>query len=476
MRFSIKSVMGAVIMAGMLGLTGCAAGPDYVKPAAVARMPAAYKEMAGWKVAQPEDGGISEQWWTIYNDPQLNALEEKVVIDNQNIKAYEAAFRQAQALVQSARAGYFPTLTAGASATGTRTSANLSGSNAGKESTDFQLPFSLAWEADIWGKIRKSVEASEAGVQASAADLAAATLSAQSELAVDYFQLRVLDAQKKLLDDTVACYQKSLKMTQNRYDSGIAAISDVLQADTQLKTTQAQAIDLLTQRAKMEHAIALLIGKPASDFSLPPTSVMMQIPIPPVGLPSELLEHRPDIASAERNMAKTNAQIGISEAAYFPTIRLSGSAGFDASNILEVMSWPARFWSVGPAVSETLFDAGLRKAQSQQAVAAYDQTVATYRQTVLTAFQEVEDNLAALRILEKESAVQDSAVNAARQTVRVIENQYRQGTVAYLNVIASQTTVLSNQRTALGIQGNRLAASVLLIKALGGGWNSNRLG
>ena len=467
-----KKLIRMVVAAGALGLTACTVGPDYVRPAAVVTMPSSFKETAGWKVAQPQDEVLSARWWEIYGDPQLNALETQVAIDNQNIKAYEASFRQAQALVQSARAGYFPTVAVGASATRTRTSANLDGSNAGKETSDFQLPFSLAWEADIWGRIRRNVEAGTAAAQASAADLAAARLSAQSELAVDYFQLRLLDAQKRLLDDTVACYQKSLDMTQNRYASGIAARSDVLQAETQLKSTQAQAIDLLAQRSKMEHAIALLIGKPASEFSLAPKPLTFQVPVSPAGLPSELLEHRPDIASAERKMAAANAQIGVAEAAYYPTIRLSASTGLDASNILDVMSWPARFWSVGPAVSEALFDGGLRKAQSRQAVAAYDQTVAAYRQTVLTAFQEVEDNLAALRVLAEEAGVQDSAVAAARQTVDVIENQYQSGTVAYLNVISSQTAVLANERTALNIQGNRLTASVLLIKALGGGWNT----
>jgi NodT family efflux transporter outer membrane factor (OMF) lipoprotein len=434
-------------------------------------MPTAYKELAGWKVAQPRDGKISERWWEIYHDPALNSLEEQVAISNLNVAAAEARFRQARAVVQVARAGYFPTVSAGASATRSKSSGNLgAGRNGGTTISDFQLPLDVTWELDIWGRIRRGVEASQASAQASAADLAAATLSAQAELAGNYLQLRILDAQKQLLDDTAAVYRKSLEMTNNRYDAGIAAKSDVLQAETQLTSTEAQAIDLKVQRAQLEHAIALLIGKPPSAFSLPSISFVTNVPQIPTGVPSEILERRPDIASSERSMAAANAQIGIAKAAYFPTVKLSAAAGLEASSLATWFAWPSRFWSVGPAVAATLFDGGLRKAQSEQAVAAYDSTVAAYRESVLTAFQEVEDNLAALRILEEEIRVVDQAVQASQQVVTITTNQYQAGTVAYLNVLVAQSIALANERTALTLVGRRLAASVLLIKALGGGW------
>ena len=449
----------------------CTVGPDYVRPTSVETMPTAYKELDGWKVAQPGDGVITERWWQLYNDPVLNSLEEQVVISNLTIASAEARFRQARALVQAAKAGYFPSLSAGATATRSRRSGNLGATfAAGSATSDFQLPLDLTWELDLWGRIRRGVEASQAGVQASAADLAAVTLSAQAELASDYLQLRIQDAQKQLLDDTTNVYRKSLELTKNRYEAGVVAKSDVLQAETQLKSTEAQTIDLGVQRAQLEHAIALLIGKPPAAFSLPPASLKNTIPPIPTGLPSELLERRPDIASSERSMAAANAQIGIARAAWFPTIRLSAAAGLEASSLASWFAWPSRFWSVGSALSATLFDGGLRKAQSDQARAAYDATVASYRETVLTGFQEVEDNLAALRILEEESGVQDQAVQAAQQVVNITTNQYQAGTVAYLNVLVAQTTALANERTALGLLGRRLAASVLLVKALGGGW------
>jgi NodT family efflux transporter outer membrane factor (OMF) lipoprotein len=449
----------------------CTVGPDYVRPTPLETMPTAYKELEGWKVAQPQDGAVPERWWEIYHDPVLNSLEEQIAISNLTIASAEAQFRQARAQVQAAKAGYFPSLTAGASATRSQRSRNLGAGNiGGTTSSDFQLPLDVAWELDLWGKLRRGVEASQAGAQASAADLAAVTLSAQAELAIDYLQLRVLDAQKQLLDATTTVFRKSLELTRNRYAAGVAAKSDVLQAETQLKSTEAQAIDLGVQRAQLEHAIALLIGKPPAAFSLPSTSLANIIPAIPTGLPSELLERRPDIASSERKMAAANAQIGIAKAAYFPTIRLSAAAGLEASSLASLFAWPSRFWSVGPTVSASLFDGGLRQAQSDQAMAAYDATVAAYRETVLTGFQEVEDNLAALRILEEEARVQDQAVQSAQQVVSITTNQYQAGTVAYLNVLVAQTTALANERTALGLVGRRLAASVLLIKAMGGGW------
>ncbi|MBW4054922.1 MAG: efflux transporter outer membrane subunit [Proteobacteria bacterium] len=450
----------------------CTVGPDYVKPTAVVEtMPTAFKELEGWKVAQPRDGTMTERWWELYNDPELNTLEGRVAISNLNIASAEAQYRQARAVVQAAKAGYYPSLSIGASATQSKSSGNLGVvSGAGRTVSNFQLPVDAAWELDIWGRIRRGVEASEAGVQASAADLAAATLSAQAELASDYFQMRILDSQRQLLDDTTAVYRKSLEVVKYRYAAGVAAKSDVLQAETQLKSTEAQMIDLGVQRAQLEHAIALLLGKAPAVFSLPPVSRTFVIPLIPTGLPAALLERRPDIASSERRMAAANAQIGIATSAYYPTIKLSAAAGFEASSLASWFAWPSRFWSVGPAVSAALFDGGLRAAQTDQTKAAYDATVASYRETVLTGFQEVEDNLAALRILEEESLIQKQAVQAAQQVVHITANQYQAGTVAYLNVLVAQSVALENERTALGLVGRRLVASVLLVKALGGGW------
>ena len=463
------------IVAGfsLLLVTACTVGPDYIRPTPVESMPTAFKELHGWKVAQPQDGAISERWWEFYNDPVLNSLEEQVALSNLNVAVAEAQYRQARALVQAAKAGNYPSLSIGASATRAQTSSNaLAGKSGSTTSSNFQLPLDLTWELDLWGRIRRGVEASQASAQASEADLAAATLSAQSTLAGNYFQLRVLDAQKQLLDATTALYRKSLDMTNNRYTAGIVAKSDVLQAETQLKSTEAQAIDLGVQRAQLEHAIALLIGKPPAAFSLPVSTIKAAVPLIPIGLPSELLERRPDIASAERKMAAANAQIGVARAAYYPMVQLSATGGLSSSSIATWFAWPSRFWSVGPSASMKLFDGGLRNAQSDQAKAAYDATVASYREAVLTAFQGVEDNLATLRILEEEVKVQNQALQAARQVVTITTNQYQAGTVAYLNVLVAQSTALTNERTALGLVGQRLAASVLLVKALGGGWNS----
>ena len=450
-------------------LAACTVGPDYVKPTPLATMPTAYKELEGWKVAQPQDGRVTEKWWKIYSDPVLNSLEEQIVISNLTVATAEARFRQARAAVQIAKSGYFPSLSAGASATRSQRSGNL-GAVSSRPTSDFQIPLELSWELDLWGRVRRSVEASKANAQASAADLASITLSSQAALANDYFQVRILDAQIKLMDATIRVYRKSLDMTNNRYAAGIAAKAEVLQAETQLKSTEAQAIDLGVQRSQLEHAIALLIGKPPAAFSLSPTLLITTVPHIPAGLPSEILERRPDIASSERSVAAANAQIGIAKAAYFPTIKLAASAGLEASSIASLLSWPSRFWSVGPTISASLFDGGLRTAQSDQVKAAYDATVSTYRETVLTAFQEVEDNLVALRILEEETRVQDQAVKAAEQVVTITTNQYQSGTVAYLNVLVAQSTSLANERTALGLLGRRLTASVLLVKALGGGW------
>jgi NodT family efflux transporter outer membrane factor (OMF) lipoprotein len=449
----------------------------------MALAPAAYKEMQGWKVAQPQDNVIRGAWWEVYADPQLNALEAQVDVSNQNIAMAEAQFQQARALVREARASYFPTVTAGLGVTRARGTASTTGrasqttgrSTSRVTATDYSLPIDVSWELDVWGRIRRSVESNQASAQASAADLETSRLSIQTELAQDYVQLRSLDAQKQLLDATVMAFAKALELTQNRYASGVASRADVVQAETQLKTTQAQAIDIGVQRAQLEHAIAVLIGTPASDFSIPAAPLTTGPPPIPVGLPSELLERRPDIASAERRVAAANAQIGVAEAAFFPTVALSASGGFDTSSLSQWLTWPMRFWSVGATLSETVFDGGFRRAQTEEARAAYDATVASYRQTVLTGFQEVEDNLAALRILEAEAQVQDEAVKAAEESVTVTTNQYKAGTVNYLNVVTVQATALTNESTAVNILGRRVTASVLLIKALGGGWNASAL-
>jgi NodT family efflux transporter outer membrane factor (OMF) lipoprotein len=469
----------ALFLASCLALAACTVGPNYVRPAAP--VPEAFKENAGWKVAAPADGKLGQAWWQLFNDPQLSALEEQVQVSNQNVIAAEAQVRQARALVQQARAGYYPNLTVGASVTRSQrgvAASTVSGVAIGsstQNSTAYSLPFDLSWEADIWGRIRRTVEANSDSAQASEADLAAARLSAQAELAQDYFLLRVQDAQKELFEASVASFQKALDLTRNRYQSGVAAKSDLLLAETQLKTTKAQAIDLDVQRSQLEHAIALLIGKPASSFSLPPARFAPFFPAIPAGMPSQLLERRPDIASAERRMAAANAQIGVAQAAYYPSVSLSASAGLQAASLANWFTWPSRFWALGPAVSQTLFDGGLRRAQTEQARAAYDQTVAGYRQTVLTGFQEVEDNLAALRILEAEALAQEDAVQASRESLAVALNQYRAGIISYINVTVAQGTDLANQRTAVGILGRRLTASVLLIKALGGGWDAATL-
>jgi len=465
-------VMCSIVIATLMILTACTVGPDYVKPAA--EVPASYKEMEGWKKAQPKDDALKGAWWKIFNDPQLNALEEKVNISNQNVLLAEAQFRQARALVQAARAGYFPTVTVGPSATVSRMSSNLGAKTATSSgsTSDFLLPADASWEVDIWGKIRRTVEASRANAQSSVADLEAVRLTVQAELAQDYFQLSNFDADRQLLDLTVVAYQKSLEMTKNQYASGVASSADVLLAETQLKTTQAQAVDIGVQRAQMEHAIALLVGTPAAVFSIPVTLLTAVPPTIPVGVPSELLERRPDIAAAERLIAAANAQIGVAISAYYPAITLSASGGFESSSLSTLLQWPSRIWSLGSAILETVFDGGLRRAMTEQARAAYDANVASYRQTVLTGFQEVEDNLAALRILEDEARVEDEAVKAAQKSLTVSINQYKAGTVSYLNVIVAQTTALNNEKTAIDILGRRLTADVLLIKALGGGWDT----
>jgi len=461
--------------ATLLLLTGCTVGPDYVRPDV--QKPAAYKEANGWKVAQPQDAIARGKWWEMYGDFELNALMGQVQIANLNVAQAEAAYRQARAVAQAARAAYFPTISVGASITRSAQSETLGRALPSQLGTvtDYLLPVDLTWELDLWGRVRRNVESQQAAAQASAADFENIQLSAQAELAQDYFLLRALDTQKQLLDASVAAYEKSLQLTKNRYAGGVASRADVAQEETQLRTTQAQAIDVTVQRAQLEHAIAILIGKPPSEFTLPPaTLAALQPPVPP-GVPSTLLERRPDVAAAERRIAAANAQIGVAIAAYYPTVTLGASFGFETSDASRWLEWPSHFWSIGPSISETVFDAGLRRAQTAQARAIYDQNVAFYRQTVLTGFKEVEDNIAALRILEEEARVQADAVRSAEESVSLTTNQYKAGIVSYLNVVIAQAAALNNEQTAVSIQNRRLAASVLLIKALGGGWDASML-
>jgi NodT family efflux transporter outer membrane factor (OMF) lipoprotein len=466
----------AIVAAMLMPLSACmVVGPDYVRPTVIT--PDAYKENDGWKVAQPKDDLIRGAWWEIFGDPQLNALAAQVSVSNQNLAAAEAQYREAQALVREARASYFPTATIGIGANRSSQSTTIGGGPTSQRTavSDYSLALDVSWELDVWGRIRRSVESNQASAQASAGDLENARLSFQAALAQDYFQLRQLDAQKQLLTATVAAFQKSLELTEGLYAQGVAAEADVLAAETQLKTTQAQLINVGVQRAQLEHAIAVLIGKPASDFSIPATSLAGTPPEIPVGVPSELLERRPDIAASERRVAAANAQIGVAEAAFYPSVTLNASLGLESSSLAKLFTAASRFWSVGASISQTVFDGGLRRAQTDFARAAYDATVATYRQTVLTAFQGVEDNLAALRILEDESRVQGEAVTAAERSVVLTTNQYKAGTVSYLNVITAQTIALTNETTAVQLLGQRMTAAVLLVQALGGDWNASNL-
>ncbi|MDD5404701.1 MAG: efflux transporter outer membrane subunit [Sulfuricella sp.] len=454
-----------------LALAGCAVGPDYRRPQV--ETPAAYKEAQGWKKAEPQDQAPRGAWWEMYGDPQLNALEQQVALSNQNIRIAEAQYRQALALLGAARAGYFPTLSAGLAANrGQAAAASATNLSAAPVGNTDRLSLSASWEADVWGRIGRGVESNQASAEASAADLQAALLSAQATLAQSYLQLRVNDTEQQLLERTVAAYEKALQITVNRYQAGVAGRLDVAQAETQLKSAQAQAIDLGVQRTQLEHAIALLVGKAPAEFNLEANGRLASVPDIPLGVPSELLERRPDIAAAERRAAAANARIGVAQAAFFPALTLAGSAGYQASGFASLIALPNRFWSLGPALAATLFDGGARSAQKEQAIAAFDSSVATYRQTVLAGFQEVEDNLSALRILAEEARVQQAAAKSAAESVTLANNQYLAGTVSYLNVVSAQAASLGADKSALDIAGRRLVASVTLLKALGGDWRS----
>jgi NodT family efflux transporter outer membrane factor (OMF) lipoprotein len=459
-----------LLLTGAAALSACMVGPRYNKPEVTA--PIEYKESSEWKIAQPRDAINRGPWWEVFGDPQLNALVQQVEVSNQTVRVAEARLRQAEALVEQTRAGFLPTVTGSTGATRSRTP-NVSGASAASSAPAnvYNLALSASWAPDLWGSVRSAVDVNLANAQTSAANLGGVRLLAQAQLAINFFQLRALDSQRQLLENTVAAYQKSLDLTRNRYNAGVAARAEVVLAQTQLRSTQAQLIDVGVQRAQLEHAIAILVGKAPADFALPPAPLALTVPVMPPGLPSELLERRPDIAAAERQMAAANAQIGVAQAAYFPTLTLNGVFGFRANTPQNWLVSPSRLWSVGPALAETLFDGGSRDAVKKQAEAAYDANVATYRQTVLNAFKEVEDNLSALRTLEAEAQTQDEAVQSSRLSTELTLNQYKAGTVNYLNVVTVQAMQHNNEATAVKILGQRLVAAVALVQALGGGWN-----
>jgi NodT family efflux transporter outer membrane factor (OMF) lipoprotein len=470
-----KRFPGGICVLSVVLLAGCTVGPNYKRPAA--EVPAAYKEVGNWKQAQPNEQNLGGNWWEIFQDPQLNALEAQVDVSNQNLKAAAAQYTQARAVLRYNRADYFPAITGGASATRNRISNNRPPSltTNGRTYSDFQIPLELSYEVDVWGRVRRTVESYREQAQASAADLATVNLSMHAQLALDYFQARTLDAEEQLLNSTVTQYEQALALIQSRFSGGIASDLEVQQAETQLETTRAQAIDVAVARAQYEHAVAILIGKPPADFSLAALPLTASPPPIPAGLPSELLERRPDIAAAERRMASANAQIGVAKAAYYPTISLGATGGFESGVITTLISGPSILWSAGGSAVMPLFDAGRRRANEDQAIAAYDQAVANYRETVLTGFQQVEDNVAALRILEHEAQVQDKAVVAAQKYLELAITRYKGGVTSYLEVTTAQSAALSDELTAVNILGRRMVDAVSLVQALGGGWNSSEL-
>lgn len=482
------SLMASVAFA--LFLAGCVVGPQYNRP--VVPAPPAYKELSResaqdqspWKMAQPGDAAIRGKWWEAFDDAQLNQLEEQANSSNQTIAAAAASFLAARALIRESRSQYLPTFSTSPSIVNSRPSPaqfggiKPAGTSSGsgfivQSFTAYSLPFDASWEPDLWGRLRSGVKANVFAAQASAADLQSARLSAQAELAADYFQLRSQDSLKELLDATVVAYQDALDLNRSLYHSGVGSDEAVAQAEAQLKAAQAQDTNLGILRAQYEHAIAVLIGQPPSTFSLSPRSLAVHPPVIPAGIPSQLLERRPDIASSERAVAQANAQIGVAKAAYFPSLLLSATGGLGNTSFPDWFIWPSRFWSVGPALAETIFDAGLRRATMEQSRATYDQTVANYRQTVLVAFQQVEDNLASLRILSQDIQQQDAAVAAAARALREAQVRYKAGLDPYLNVITAQTIFLNNQQLAVNFRMQQMVSSVQLIKALGGGWDAS---
>jgi NodT family efflux transporter outer membrane factor (OMF) lipoprotein len=471
-----KCALAGVGLASVLSIAGCAVGPKYNRPAV--EVPPAYKEVGDWKPAQPNEQNLGGAWWQIFQDQQLNALEDQINVSNQNLKAAEAQYTQARAVLRYYRADYYPSINAGAAVTRNRISNNRPPghlSTNGDTYNDYQIPVQLSYELDVWGRVRKTVESQRGQAQASAADLATVNLSLHAQLALFYFQARSLDAQEQLLNSTVAQYEQAFQLTDTRFKGGLASEVEVQQASTQLETTRAQAIDVGVLRAQYEHAIATLVGKPASSFHLSPLPLTSPPPSIPLELPSELLERRPDIAAAERRMAAANAQIGVAKAAYYPNISLGATGGFESGVITTLLSGPSILWSAGASAIAPIFDAGRRRANTDQAIAAYDQTVANYRETVLTGFQQVEDNLAALRILEKEADTQQRAVLASQKYLELALTRYRGGITSYLEVTTAQSAALTDEVTAVNILGRRMSSAVLLIQALGGGWDRSAL-
>ena len=482
--------LGAVALTLML--SACVVGPKYhaptpQAPAAYKESPTQFKEDQGWTVAQPADAKLRGKWWEIFNDPELNALEEQLDINNQNIKLYFENFMEARAVVREARSQYFPTLSVAPSVNHSRPSANLgAGAVAGAgatttstatpvQSTVYSLPLEASWEPDLWGKVRNTVREAQYAAQVSAADLENERLTEQASLAQYFFEIRGQDKLQQIFDETVKADEKSLELTRSLYDSGIDDQISVVEAETTLKSAQAGATNVGIARAQYEHAIAVLLGKVASDFSIPPKPMTVVPPPIPIGIPSELLERRPDIAAAERTMAEANATIGIAYAAYYPDLTLTGEAGFESSIFSKWLSWPSRFWSVGASLPETIFDAGLRRATVQQYVATYNADLANYRQTVLSAFQQVEDGLAEVRILSKEIQQEQEAVDAAQTFLKLEQGRYDTGIDPYIDVLVAQTTVLADQQTLNGLQVQQMTYAVALIESLGGGWDRSQL-
>jgi NodT family efflux transporter outer membrane factor (OMF) lipoprotein len=434
--------------------------------------------MGNWKTAQPNDHNLGGNWWEMFQDPQLNSLEQQINVSNQNLKAATAQYQQARAVLRYNRADYYPTITANPSATRSRFSDNRPPHTSffnGITFNDFTMPLDLSYQVNAWGRVSRRVESFREQAQASAADLAVVNLSLHASLAIDYFGARTLDAEEKLLKDTVAQYEQALQLNVDRYNGGLASEVEVEQARTILETTRAQMIDVGVARAQFEHAVAILIGKPPAGFSLPPLPLTTPPPPIPVGVPSELLERRPDIAAAERQVASANAQVGLAKAAYYPLVNIVGEGGFNSGTITTLFQGPSAIWSVGLSASMTIFDVGRRRALSDEAKAGYDSSVASYRETVLVAFQQVEDNLAALRILEQEAGTQATAVEAAQRSLSLSTTRYEGGVTSYLEVITAQNAALSDEVTAVNILGRRMASAVLLIQALGGGWDRSSL-
>jgi NodT family efflux transporter outer membrane factor (OMF) lipoprotein len=483
----MRRLLSFTLTAATLSLAGCMVGPNYKTPPAIMApsfketTPSSFAENDGWKPGQPSDTVLKGDWWTLFQDAQLNQLEPQVDTANQTLKQAEANFRAARAQIGYARSNEAPTIGVGPSISAVRDSAsqpyfNSALANSGEG--NFSLPVDLNYEIDLWGRIRRGVTSARAQAQASDADLESARLSLHAELAIDYFGLRAADAQEKLLDDTVKAYQSAVQLTQDRFEGGAAPQSDLAEARTQLDQARVQRTDIEVRRTQYEHAIAVLIGKPPAEFTLAPLPLdqaSQVMPDVPGVMPAVLLERRPDIAADERRMASANEQIGIAQAAYYPTLSLSAVAGLQGTSALNWFNWPSRFWAVGPGLSETLFDAGRRRAAKSITVNQYDATVATYRQTVLSAFQQVEDNLAALRVLEKEAQQQREATASAEQSLDLFQTRYEGGVDTYLQVVTWQTAALNNQRNDLDILERRLDASVLLVKALGGGWDRTQM-